>query len=85
MRDGINFARRQFPAIALITSDFRNQGNFIASAAGMPEAPRIVLPHPIAGSGGENMQRIADQLVDTLTRVFAGQLKGEIEFRAMDS
>ena len=69
----------------LITSDFRKQGNFIARASGMPEAPRVVLPHPSAGSGAENMKRVADRLVATLLRVFAGELKGEIDLSGAGS
>ena len=80
MRDGINLARRQVAAIALVTSDFRNQGNFVARASGMPEIPRVELPHPIAGSGADNIERVADAIVERLTDVFAGTIKGEVRW-----
>ena len=78
MRDGINLARRQTPVVALVTSDFVGQGNFVARASGMPDVPRVELPHPIAGSGGENMTRVSDAIVERIKEVLAGGLKGEI-------
>ena len=78
MRDGINLARRQIPAIALVTSDFRKQGNFVANASGMPDIPRVELPHPIAGSGAKNMQRVADGIVQQIADVLRGKSKGEV-------
>ena len=80
MRDGINLARRQIPAIALVTSDFWRQGNFVARASGMPEIPRVELPHPIAGSGAENMKQVAQAIVERLVDVLAGSAKGEIQW-----
>jgi hypothetical protein len=82
VRDGINLARRNVPAIALVTSDFWSQGNFVARAAGMPEAPRVELPHPVAGSGVDNMRRVADDLVERIQQVFRGDVKGEVRLRA---
>lgn len=51
MRDGIDLARRGIPVVALVTTEFVAQADFVARAAGMPEVPRVVLPHPVAGSG----------------------------------
>ena len=78
MRDGINLARLQVPAIALVTTDFARQGNFVARASGMPEIPRVELPHPIAGSGGDKMKLVADAITERVFDVFAGNRKGEI-------
>ena len=61
MRDGINLARRGLPAFALVTTAFETQADFVALASGMPGVPRVVLPHPIAGSGPANMQQVADE------------------------
>ncbi len=80
MRDGINLARRGIAAVAFVTSDFRSQGNFVARASGMPEIPRVELPHPIAGSGADNMKRVADAIVEKLTDVFAGTIKGDVRW-----
>ena len=64
MRDGINLARRGIPTVCLLTHQFSDQGDFIARAAGMPGIPRVILPHPVAGSGIENIRKIADDIVD---------------------
>jgi hypothetical protein len=87
VRDGINLARLQVPAIALVTTDFARQGNFIARASGMPEIPRVELPHPIAGSGAENMEYVAGAIVEKIADVMAGNRKGEIlwEYESADS
>lgn len=59
MRDGINLAKLGIPAVALVTEEFWPQGDFVAQSLGMPDIPRIKLPHPIAGSGVENMRKVA--------------------------
>lgn len=70
MRDGINIARRGTPAVALVTEMFWPQGDFVATAAGMPSIPRVRLPHPVAGTGAAAMateaDRIADEVIDLL-------------------
>ena len=66
MRDGISIARLGIPSVALITEEFWPQGDFVARSLGMPDAPRVKLPHPIAGSGNENMLRVATQVVDEI-------------------
>lgn len=71
MRDGIELARKSTPAVALVTTTFWPQGDFVASAAGMPDLPRVQLPHPVAGTGHDAMSAIArdvaPQIVAALT------------------
>ena len=62
MRDGINVARRGIPAVALVTDEFWNQGDFIAASFGMPEVPRVQLPHPVAGTGTDNHRVVAEKV-----------------------
>lgn len=70
MRDGINIARQGTPAVALVTEEFWPQGDFVASAAGMPSVPRVRLPHPVAGTGvaalAAEAERIADDVIGLL-------------------
>jgi len=66
VRDGISIARLGIPSVALITEEFWPQGDFVARSLGMPDAPRVKLPHPIAGSGNDNMLRVAMQVVDEI-------------------
>ncbi len=66
MRDGINLARRGVPAVALVTEEFLPQSVFVAQASGMPDIPRIILPHPIAGTGREAMRKVAESYVPAM-------------------
>jgi len=59
VRDGIALARKGRPAVAIVTSKFRVQGDFVARAEGMPDIPRVEVPHPVAGSGQDAMMRTA--------------------------
>ena len=63
MRDGINTAKRGLPSVALVTEDFWPQGDFTAESLGMPGVPRVKLPHPLAGTGQQNLQHVAQQMV----------------------
>ena len=70
MRDGINIARLGIPSVALVTEDFWPQGDFVAQSLGMPSAPRVQLPHPVAGTGEANMRRVAEALVEEIVTNF---------------
>ena len=63
MRDGVNLARRGVPSVSLVTDDFWPQGDFVARSVGMPGAPRVRLPHPVAGTGRAAMRRVATEVV----------------------
>ncbi|MEM7466207.1 MAG: hypothetical protein AAF387_04915 [Pseudomonadota bacterium] len=73
MRDGIAAADRGLPSIAFVTADFWKQGNFVAQAQGMPDVPRIKLPHPVAGTGQSAMQTLAGSIVDEIISVLTGK------------
>tara|TARA_Y100001934_G_C12129621_1_gene667203 strand:- start:583 stop:804 length:222 start_codon:yes stop_codon:yes gene_type:complete len=64
VRDGIAAARSGLPAVAFVTEDFWPQGDFVAKSEGMPDLPRVKLPHPVAGSGLAAMQAIAEQIAE---------------------
>ena len=73
MRDGINFAKRGIPVVALITEEFWPQGEFVAESLGMPDVPKVKLPHPIAGTGSENIRNVARQVArDVIAALEAG-------------
>ncbi len=48
--------------MALVTEEFWAQGDFVARSVGIPDIPRIRLPHPVAGTGGERMAEVADHI-----------------------
>ena len=66
MRDGVNLARRGIPAVALVTTEFRAQGDFVAQSLGMPDIPRVLLPHPVAGGGRAHLRTVAEGCVDAV-------------------
>ncbi len=72
MRDGINIARLGKPAVALVTEEFWPQGDFVAKSLGMPDVPRVRLPHPIAGTGKANMQEIAKRVAPLVIAALVG-------------
>ena len=63
MRDGIAVATKGLPAVALVTEAFWPQGDFVAESFGMPDIPRLKLPHPVAGTGQQKMRETANELV----------------------
>ncbi len=71
MRDGINLARLGIPAVALVTEDFWPQGDFIANSLGMPDIPRVRLPHPVAGTGAANLRKVAEEIAPRVLAALA--------------
>jgi hypothetical protein len=72
VRDGIALARRGVPAVALVTSVFWEQADFVARAAGMTAAPRLELPHPVAGTGPEAMAALAEDIAPRIVALLGG-------------
>ena len=73
MRDSIQVARRDIPAIALVTTAFWPQGDFVATSTGMPNIPRVELPHPVAGSGEANMAAVAESIAPQIVAMLTGE------------
>jgi hypothetical protein len=63
VRDAISFAKLGIPAVAIVSEAFWAQGDFVSGSLGMPDVPRVQIPHPVSGSGRENMQRVANNIV----------------------
>ena len=61
------------PVASLITEDFWRQGNFVAKSLGMPDLPRVKLPHPVAGLGETKIAAIADSIVETILDSFENE------------
>lgn len=59
--------------VALVTDVFWAQGERVALSNGMPDVPRVRLPHPVAGSGAEAMARLAAELAPRLVAVLRGE------------
>lgn len=65
-------ARRDIPAVALVTDEFWAQGDFIATSFGMPDIPRVRLPHPVAGTGTDNHRQVAENIAAELVAALEG-------------
>ena len=65
-------ARRDIPAIALVTNEFWAQGDFIATSFGMPGIPRVQLPHPVAGTGTDIHRLVAEKIAAELVATLEG-------------
>ena len=57
----------------MITDDFWGQGNFMADSLGMPDLPRVRLPHPVAGLGESKIEAIAQSVVDEILDKLANE------------
>lgn len=68
MRDGVNIAKLGIPAVALVTDEFWPQGDFVAESLGMPDVPRVRLPHPVAGTGVTNMKKVAAEVAPVVIK-----------------
>jgi hypothetical protein len=77
VRDGIELARRDSAVVALVTEPFWPQGDLIALSNGMPDIPRLRLPHPVAGSGAEAMARLAAELAPRIVAVLRGEAEAD--------
>ena len=65
-------ARRGRAAVALVTEQFWLQGDSVAASAGMPDIPRLRLPHPVAGTGHDAMGQVAHSLAPRIVDVLRG-------------
>ena len=73
MRDGVFAARLGLPAVAVLTEEFVVQGEFVAKAVGMPAVPRVIIEHPVSGTGRENLTRVAIVAVPRLIAALSGK------------
>lgn len=65
--------------VALVTEHFWQQGDLIARSNGMPDIPRVRLPHPVAGSGADAMARLAAELAPRLVAILRGDATADNE------
>ncbi len=63
--------------MALVTDQFWLQGDSVAASAGMPDLPRLRLPHPVAGTGHDAMGAVADALAARIVGVLRGVIPAD--------
>jgi hypothetical protein len=66
--DSIKIALRNTHVVALITDRFWQQSALVARAHGLSDVPRVELPYPLAGTGAENLRRVAADVAPTVLR-----------------
>ncbi|MCU1504280.1 MAG: hypothetical protein JWM12_3634 [Ilumatobacteraceae bacterium] len=65
--------------VALVSEPFWQQGDLIAMSNGMPDVPRLRLPHPVAGSGTAAMIALAAKLTPRIIAVLRGEQPADNE------
>ena len=68
MLDAILMEEQGVPAIAVVTTPFRNTGEAMAASWGKPGYPFLDTPHPIANLVGQELDKRADELADACER-----------------
>jgi hypothetical protein len=58
--------------VALVSYKFLDLAAFVADSVRMPDVPRAALPHPVAGTGLDNVRRIAEGVVDEVIAALSG-------------
>ena len=68
MLDAILMEEQGVPAIAVVTTPFRNTGEAMAASWGKPGYPFLDTPHPIANLTAQDLDKRADELADACER-----------------
>ena len=56
-----------------MTEKFWSQGDYVAKVAGVPDLPRVQLPHPVAGRSAVEMVEIAESVADAIIAGLRGR------------
>lgn len=72
-RDAVSLARAGTPVCALISEKFWPASAFVARSAGMPDVPRVRLPHPVAGTGPSRIGEIAAGAAPDILAAWSGR------------
>jgi hypothetical protein len=65
--------KRECQWYLLLLTIFGVKGTFVAKSLGMPDIPRVKLPHPVAGLGEVKIAAIADSVVETILDSFENE------------
>tara|TARA_Y100001934_G_scaffold65492_1_gene81343 strand:- start:1738 stop:1956 length:219 start_codon:yes stop_codon:yes gene_type:complete len=64
LHDTVWFEIQGTPAVSIASTEFDDAGQTQADALGMPDAKRILVPHPIQDASDAEMGAKADAIVD---------------------
>jgi hypothetical protein len=71
--DAILMEEQGVPAIAVVTTPFRNTGEAMAASWGKSGYPFLDTPHPIANLADADLDKRADELADACERWLTAQ------------
>jgi hypothetical protein len=71
--DAILMEEQGVPAIAVVTTPFRNTGETMAASWGKPGYPFLDTPHPIANLTSLDLDKRADELADACEQWLSAQ------------
>ena len=72
MLDAILMEQQGVPAVAIVTTPFRDTGAAMAASWGKPGYPFLDAPHPIANLAEGELDARADALADAVERCLQG-------------
>jgi hypothetical protein len=72
-RNAVNLARAGVPVCALMSEKFWEAGGFVARSVGMPDVPRVRLPHPVSGTGSVRIAEIAREAAPLVIEAWKGR------------
>jgi hypothetical protein len=64
--DSIAIAKANTTVVAIIADRFWEQSALVARAQGLSGIPRVMIPYPVAGTGTDNLHRVANDIVDAV-------------------
>ena len=63
MHDTVWFETQGKPSVSIASTEFDDAGKIQATALGMPDAKRVLVPHPIQDADDPQMYEKADAIV----------------------
>lgn len=68
MHDTVWFETAGRPAVSIASTEFASAAAVQAAALGLPEVPRVFVPHPIQDATDDEMRAKADAVVDAVVK-----------------
>jgi hypothetical protein len=56
------------PTVTVVSEVFATLGAAVATRLGMPELPRVIVPHPVAHRSRDELEQVADATFDGVVR-----------------
>ncbi len=66
MLDAVNLERRGIPTVTVVTEPFSQAADTVARSLGMPEVPRVVVPHDYLSEDDEAIAKKLEPLLDEM-------------------